>query len=205
MDEKSTPLPSSFADWSEKQLELLQLEQSESILRYSNKKQVVNKLQLSEVRIGSFGKTTLVLVRDKPIVANFFTNGSPVRVFSARWDGGDEREDLRGIVKSCEENKIEIILSKDVEIEPSYEHDVSLESLLDETTIQRITKALSHAKDSKWVQLLFGDFSPRFRTQVPEFLENPALNALNDSQKKAVSLACQAMDIAVIHGRKLRD
>jgi len=103
---------SPFASWAQSQLNLLQLEQEEGLARHEtcSRKLTVNKLQLSEVRIGAFGKTTLTLSRDKAIPPQALSVGSPVRITCPRWGSEeDPANERRGIVKACEENRIEII------------------------------------------------------------------------------------------------
>lgn len=108
----AVPKTLTFTSWTESQLGLLQIEQQEGVAKHelSSKKLSVNKLQLSEVRIGSFGKTTLVLTRDKPIPPGALSSGSPVRITCPRWGTEeDPANERRGIIKSCEENRIEVI------------------------------------------------------------------------------------------------
>ena len=94
--------------WSEKQSKLLALEQEQGLAQHELRKVIINKLQLSDVRVGSFVKTVLLLERTKPIGVGAISPGSPVRVFSPRWGARAETEVI-GVVKSCEEYSIEVV------------------------------------------------------------------------------------------------
>lgn len=105
--------------------------------------------------------------------------------------------------------------SGDTKLQSSNDHDITVESLPDEVTIKRISKALIglSEENNKWVKFLFTEQDdvwynkPRFRplndksgTVVTDILEK---SSLNESQKSAVKLVATALDIAVIHGRTL--
>ena len=94
--------------WVESQLELLGLEQEQGLAQHGLEKVTINKLQLSEVKVGTFGKIVLDLERQKLIGAGLISPGSPVRIYSPRW-GPREDTELRGVLKNCTEYTLEIV------------------------------------------------------------------------------------------------
>lgn len=98
-----------FSAWYSKQIDLLTIEQDEGNKKHEQKKLQISKLQLSDVKVGAFGKTYLTLHRDKPITSGIQV-GSPVKLLCPKWAFGEQGEiEHRGIVKSIEEHSIEII------------------------------------------------------------------------------------------------
>ncbi|MFT5123783.1 MAG: ATP-dependent RNA/DNA helicase IGHMBP2 [Kiritimatiellia bacterium] len=135
----------------------------------------------------------------QPLPATRLTVGAPVRLAEQGHQAGPPQ---RGLVTRLEKNSIEVALGKP----PAAETDTPtfrIDAADDETVMLRSRAALArarHANEDRLSELrdvclglrepLFDEF-PTLTFQDPN---------LNDSQRAAVTFACAAQDIAIIHG-----
>ena len=151
---------------------------------------------------GLGGHALLTLGRRSPMQALPATQlsvGAPVRLAEQGQQAGPAQ---RGVVTRLEKSEIEVALGNPPVSEtdnPSFRIDASD----DETSMRRSRAALSRARHAQGDRLselrdvCLGLKAPRF-DDIPKLeFEDPDLN---ESQRAAVTFACSAKDVAIVHG-----
>ena len=151
---------------------------------------------------GLGGHALVVLGRRSPMQALPATQlsvGTPIRLAEL---GHRASPPQRGIVTRMEKHEIELALGKAPE--PTTDQPLfRIDAADDETSMQRSRAALSRARHargdriSELRDICLGAREPQFDEVSKLQFQDPHLN---DSQKAAVTFACSARDIAVIHG-----
>lgn len=168
-------------------------------------------LTVTDKKSGLGGRTLISLERLRggvgtTLPAHRFTNGDIVVLRDASGAGPATKQqanDCRGLVYRSTELKMTVAV--DTEGGEELEGTVHVFKAANDVTYKRYRRAMADLQNSKentrLRDLLFGSRgTPHFRPAPEDRQWMPVNENLNDSQLRAVDLALDAADVAVIHG-----
>ena len=158
-------------------------------------------LQVTESGYGTGGRPVVTVVREGE-EAHQFRAGTSVNLFTTQAHAsGPQRA---GVIKYVKKNRMEIILGGEDLPDWLQSGGVGVDLMFDERTYVEMDRALQRlesAESGRVAELRDVLMGTRRATYRPVHLEDGAhLNALNDSQRAAVSHALGADHVGLIHG-----
>ncbi|KAI7825949.1 P-loop containing nucleoside triphosphate hydrolase protein [Kickxella alabastrina] len=166
-------------------------------------------LRIVHVRTGLGGRMALTLeapIAGEPLQPTVLRGGDIVRVEApggsgkAKGAGEDNEAAMSGVVVSVRGNRLVVSLgSGDEEVPGAWRERCTVRKLANDTTYRRILHALRDLSQSPppLLGVLLGH-APRQTAADP--VAFPPDSPLNESQRKAVRLAVQSRDVALVHG-----
>jgi ATP-dependent RNA/DNA helicase IGHMBP2 len=130
-----------------------------------------------------------------------FQSGKPIRFFT-NTPGIDEDEFINGIVNQVRESEMLITLYCDELPDWIYSGHLGVQVLFDEVSYREMELTMNYLIETEEPRInhlkhiLLGDENAEFQNEIKTDL-NPALN---ESQRRAVTLVASAQDVAIIHG-----